>query len=117
VTVHEQDVTAEKARAAKHLARKHFEVEPGLTRIMRYSGSPSIEFMPSEPIKLLEVNADTVPSGVMPLHFGPSVASGIIFPSVIIEVTPEEYDKIEKNELRLPEGWQTSEDLSKPNEI
>ena len=63
---------------AKELARKHYEVEPGLTRVIRFSGSADVEAVRTEPIKLLEVNQYTVPSGVMPLRFGPAVASGSI---------------------------------------
>lgn len=114
VKVEDQFAAAEKARVARELARKHYEVEPALMRVIRFSGSPQIEALPAEPIKLLEVNDATVPSGVMPLHFGPAFASGILYPSVIIEVTPEEYRKIEAQELKLPEGWSVAEELPKP---
>lgn len=103
----------EKVRVAKEIARKHYQVEPGLTQVIRYSGSPQIEAIPLEPIKLLEVNENTVPSGVMPLRFGPAPASGIPFPSVIIEVTPDEFQRICAQELRLPEGWKFEAKLPK----
>ena len=63
------------------------------------------EVRPSEPIKLLEVNENTVPSGIMPLGFGPAPAAGINFSYVIIEVTPDEYRLIQSEELKLPHGW------------
>ena len=47
------------------------------------------EVVRAEPIKLLEVNENTVAAGVMPLYFGPAPASGIPYPSVIVEVTGE----------------------------
>ncbi len=50
----------------------------------------------------------------MPLHFGPAPASGILFPSIIVEVTPEEFDRIKRNELKLPKGWTIGEELPKP---
>lgn len=55
---------------------------------------------------LLEVNEETTSSGVLPIYFGPDPASQIYHPSVIIEVTPEEYDKIARGELPLPNGWE-----------
>ena len=66
-----------------------------------------------QPIKLLEVNEATVAAGVMPLHFGPVPASGIPFASVIVEVTPIEFEKIKADELKLPDGWVLGQELPK----
>jgi hypothetical protein len=107
-------VLQEKANAAQVLARKHFEVEDGMVRIFRLNAGAEAESRPAEPIKILEVNADTVPSGVMPLQFGPAPASGIRFPSVIVEVTPDEFERIRSHDLKLPEGWEIGEELFKP---
>ncbi|MDB5309459.1 MAG: hypothetical protein JWO38_3661 [Gemmataceae bacterium] len=102
-----------KDEAARNLARKHYQVEDGLTRIFRIKGSAEVEVSEAEPIKLLEVNTTTVPSGVMPLNFGPAPASGIPYPSVIVEVTPAEFEKIKADELKLPAGWKIGEELPK----
>ena len=83
-----------KDEEAVELARTHYQIEPGMTQIFRITGSADVEFRPNEPIKLLEVNENTVPSGIMPNHFGPSPASGRTFPTIIIEVTPNEFQKI-----------------------
>lgn len=72
-----------KDEEARELARKHYQVEAGLTHVIRIGGDAEVEFRPSEPIKLLEVNENTVPSGIMPIQFGPSPASGVHYPSVI----------------------------------
>jgi hypothetical protein len=114
LTAEEQATATEKAKVAKELAKKHFQIEPGLTKVIRFSGSAQVEFRPTEPIKLLEVNQNTVASGVLPLGFGPAPASGITFPSIIVEVTPEEYEKIKKKEMALPQGWGTEDELPKP---
>jgi len=82
--------------------------------VIRCSAAAAIEINPIEPIKLLEVNKDTVSSGVMPLHFGPAPASGILFPSVIVEVTPEEFKRIKAKDLLLPSGWFLDAELPKP---
>jgi hypothetical protein len=104
-------VFEEKARVAKELANKHYQVEPGLTRVIRFSGPADVEAVPAEPIKLLEVNLNTVPSGVLPLRFGPSIANGITFPSIIVEVTPEEFEQIKAKKLSLPPGWDIEDEL------
>lgn len=76
-----------------------------MKQIIRLKASAEAEARPDEPIKLLEVNEDTVPSGIQPLHFGASAASGITYPSVIVEVTPDEFKQIEAGMLILPDGW------------
>jgi len=107
-------VTEEKAEVTKKLAKNHYQAETGLRRIFRLTGSAEVEARHFEPIKLLEVNANTVPSGVLPVQFGPAPASGIPYASVIVEVSPEEFDKIQTYELKLPNGWRLGEEMPKP---
>ena len=104
-------VNVSKDAAAKRLAQKHYEIETGLTRIFRVTGPGDTESGEAEPIKLLEVNEATAPTGVMPLHFGPVPASGIPYPSVILEVTPGEYEEIITDKIKLPLGWTIGEEL------
>jgi len=105
-----------KDEEALELARKHYEVEAGLTQIFRITGSADNEVSPNEPIKLLEVNENTVPSGIMPIQFGPSPASGLHHPSIILEVTPDEFQKIRNHELELPNGWEIGDLIPRPGE-
>jgi DNA-directed RNA polymerase subunit RPC12/RpoP len=58
-------VADEKAEVAKELAKKHYQAEAGLQKIFRLTGSAEVEVRPVEPIKLLEVNSNTIPSGVL----------------------------------------------------
>ena len=111
----DQAVASEKAAAAVELARKHYDLEDGLSQIF-ITVNGEDEAGRSEPIKLLEVNENTVESGIMPLHFGPVPAIGIPYSSIIIEVTPNEFRKIQSHELKLPEGWDIGEELLKPAE-
>jgi hypothetical protein len=104
-------VLRDKAIMARELARRHAELEPGLKRVIRCSGSAEVEVNPVEPIKFVEVNVNTIPSGVVPLRFGPVYASGLPFPSTIVEITPEEYQQLQAQTMRLPEGWNISDDL------
>src|SRR6266404_3411049 len=105
---------AEKTRVAKELAKRHFESDTGLTRIIRLSGGAEAEVKVAEQIKLLEVSELTFASGIHPLQFGPAPASGVMFPSVIVEVTPDEFVKIQTQELKLPRGWVLDEEILRP---
>lgn len=40
----------------------------------------------------------------------------IPFPSVIVEVTPEEYQKVKRKLLKLPDGWSLGPALPKPDQ-
>ena len=69
-----------------------FEVEPGLRAIYRLEGADPNDHR----IKLLEVNKQTVPTGIVPVGFPAHPASGVHYPSVVIEVTPQEYEAIQR---------------------
>jgi hypothetical protein len=103
-----------KDEEAVELARKHFQIETGMTQIFRLTGSADVEFRPNEPIKLLEVNENTVPAGIMPIQFGPSPASGLNYPTIIVEVTPDEFQKIQNQQLELPHGWKIGDPIPMP---
>jgi hypothetical protein len=108
-------IGTEREAVARGLANKHYEIESGLTQVYWITSASEAESSPEEPIKLLEVNRDTIESGVMPLHFGPAPASGIPYPSIIIEVTPNEFEKIQSHQLKLPHGWEIWEQIPKPS--
>jgi hypothetical protein len=110
----DQAVVDDKAQVARELAKKHYQAEAGLQSVFRLTGSAEVEVRPVEPIKLLEVNTNTVASGVLPVQFGPAPASGIPYPSIIVEVSPEEFEKIKTQELKLPKGWQVGEEMPRP---
>lgn len=101
----------DKDQVAAELARAHFSVEPDIVAIYRVVANQQREKRPSEPVKLLEVNANTVAAGICPVHFGPDPALGIDYASVVIEITPEEYESLVRGELTLPEGWKVADEL------
>ncbi len=105
-----------KDEEARALAWKHYQIETGLTHVFRISGSADVEVRSNEPIKLLEVNENTVPSGIMPIQFGPSPASGLSYPSIIVEVTPDEFRRIQDRQLELPHGWTVGDPIPRPSE-
>lgn len=104
---------ANKQDVARELARRHYALEPGISRIFTIVDQSVNEEQPDAPIKLLEVNEATVPSGILPLYFSPAPATGIPFPTVIVEVTPKEYHEIENNRLTLPVGWTIGAELTR----
>jgi hypothetical protein len=98
------------AMEAAALARAHYEIEPGLRVIYRLESPDASDLR----IKLLEVNEQTVPTGIVPVGFPPHPASGLHFPSVVIEVTPKEYEAITRKQLHLPSGWEVRESYERP---
>lgn len=103
-----------KEAVAQRLAEAHYGIEPGIELIVRMVSSVDREADPEEPIKLLEVNPNTVASGIHPLFFGPHVTSGIFYPSVIVEITPEEYGQVQRRPDSLPNGWKLGHEFPKP---
>jgi hypothetical protein len=97
--------------AAQRLAEAHYRVEPGISGIYPVEGGDATD----RTIRLLEVNAETFASGIVPVGFGPHPPSGIPFPSVIVEVTPREFDDLKSGRLTLPDGWTLgSEPFARP---
>lgn len=100
-----------KDAVALRLAQSHFLVEPGIVQIFRLLADTQLESDPKEPVKLLEVNRDTTADGIRPVFFGPHPGSDILYPSVIVEVTPEEFDGIQRGETKLPNDWRLGPEL------
>jgi len=97
-----------KDQVARELARAHADLEQAVRKIIRIV-SIDRENRPDEPIKLLEINIDTVPVGIMPIAFTPS--EDVPYASIVIEITPSEFNQLQKQKLKLPEAWQISDVL------
>jgi hypothetical protein len=50
----------------------------------------------------------------MPVYFGPS--ESVPCPSIIIEVTPDEFERIKSKRLGLPSGWKIAYEIPRPVE-
>jgi len=99
IRVHAKDA------AARRLIQWHFTVESELREVYRIVMDD--EGSREEPIRLLEVNAATVPTGsVEPFTFSPT--EEIPFHTVIAEITPEELEAFRSHPEALPEGWSLS---------
>ena len=103
-----------KDAVAQRLAEAHYAIEPGIELIVQLLAPPDRESDPKEPIKLLEVNHDTTADGIRPVFFGPHFPSGIVYPSVIVEVTPDEYEQIQRSSTPLPNGWRLGNEFARP---
>ena len=104
-----------KEEVASEMVGKHYQVEAGLTHVFRLVGPPDLVAAPTETIKLLEVNACTVPAGIMPLWFGASPGSGMDYSFIIVEVTPEEFPLIASGEIPLSNGWRIDIPIPDPH--
>jgi hypothetical protein len=96
-----------KDQVARELAMAHSSIEPSVAKIVRLISDR--EDQADEPIKLLELNLDTIPSGIVPVFFGPS--DEIPFPSVVVEVTQKEFAEVETHKILLPDGWKQADVL------
>ncbi len=104
-----------KEAVVQRVAEAHYELEPGMQRIVRLEGTSQEETDPKEPVKLLEVNEDTVPAGIRPLFFGAHPASGVFYPIVIIELTPAEFEEVRRDPSRLPNRWRLGREIPRPS--
>jgi len=104
---------SDRLEEAKRLAQIHYE-SGSTSQVYIATSSTGGQENPEDPIKLIEVNDDTLPSGIVPLQFGPLPNLGITHVSTIIEVTGEEFQQIESGELQLPPGWENRTPIHPP---
>lgn len=97
-------------QSAQRLAEAHYRAEPGMSVIHHSTGGDPT----GRTIHLLEVNAETCPSGIILIDFPPDPAGGIPFASLIIEVTPDEFEDIRAGKLPLPDGWAIGDPIARP---
>lgn len=91
---------------ARRLARHHFEVEPELQIVV------FLDIEPENTITLLEISESTPASGsVEAFVFAPT--QNVPYVTRIAEVTPKEYQELQRDPSWLPRGW----DLAKAKVI
>jgi hypothetical protein len=102
-----------KLETARRLAKAHFQVEPHLKFV--FVLKPLHDQDPKDPIRLLEVVEGTIERGFEPIAFSPDPARGIDYPSVIIEISPEEYSSVRENgHVRLGNhDWDLGEEITR----
>lgn len=72
----------DKDQVAQLLAEAHRQLEPSISRIVRLVSDTENDGR--EPVKLLEVNPHTSPSGIVPIAFGADPPS-VPYPSIIVD--------------------------------
>lgn len=99
-----------KLETARSLANAHSEVEPSLKRVCLLI--PINEQDPNDPIKLLEVVEGTIERGIEPVAFTPDPAHDVEYPSMVIEVSPSEFESLKDRKIRLGnQDWTIGEEL------
>jgi hypothetical protein len=82
----------------RQLTRSHFDIEEGVERIIWVkNGNP-------REVRLIEINRDVIPVGdFYAFSFAPSQAFPL--PIRIADVTPQEWEQIQRGEIKLPAEW------------
>lgn len=91
-------------QVAKELADAHRRADPDTVAVY---WAPDPE---GREIRLVEISGSVGETGeVLPYRFGPRVTQGVPYPSVLILLSPAEWEKVKSGELKLPEGWPSAE--------
>lgn len=88
---------------ASWYASQHFEIDPGTLEI-HYLKKDA----PEREIRLLEVNnqiAEMTDESLEPLDFGVDIGDANAHKLFVLDVTPSQWDSIQKQRLSLPRGW------------
>ncbi len=85
---------------ARWYANRHFDFDGGVTRIFYLpTNSPGSE------IRFLEVNQLISETPPEPIDFGIDRYGTNPYTLVVFDVTPSQWDAIQKDEIALPPGW------------
>jgi len=61
-------------------------------------------------LRLLEITTSVPASGdVVSFRMGADPANGVDYPSNVVLLNPEEWDRVQNGELSLPDGWNLAE--------
>ncbi len=107
-------ITDLKAEEARHAAQVHFQVDSGLIDAYRLVAPGEREAEPTEPVKLLEVNRETVELGLCPVYFSADPRNGARYSLVVIEVTPNEFTEDLPAQIEREFGWTLGERIELP---
>jgi len=86
---------------AEELAKAHVEDDPKTTQVYFVEGI-------DDEVRLVEVSGSLgsgAPGEVLPVRFSAQPEAGVPYPSVVVLLSPSEWDAVEKDTLKLPPGW------------
>lgn len=85
---------------AKHLAKAHKKADPDIQQIYMVEDPAGTE------VRLVEVSGSVGNTGtVMPFRFSARPDLDIPYASVVVLLSPEEKDLLDRKELELPDSW------------
>ena len=88
---------------AQELADAHRKYDPATQTVKLFNGT-------SDEIRLLEVSGAAHSNGeILPYRFNPDPASGIDYPSVVVLVSPADWEQVQAHRIALPSGWDLTE--------
>jgi len=93
---------------AKELADAHRKQDPNTQVIKLIRGGIENE------IRLIEVSSDAPSTGeILPVRFRADRTRGVDYPSTLVLLSPEDWERVKTKRLPLPPGWELSsaEDL------
>jgi hypothetical protein len=83
---------------AATLAQAHREADPKTNTVKYFPGGP--------PIRLIEVSSEAPTTGeILPFEFPEDRANGVVYSSIVVLLSPEEWDDVQNGALPLPTGW------------
>ena len=88
---------------ARWYATRHLKTDPGIKNIYYLRSNA-----PEREIRFLEINelmADRDADPIEPIDFGVDTGSDTAHTLMVVDVTPAQWEKIQKNELELPKDW------------
>ncbi len=87
-------------QTAKELANAHRKADPSIQLVLLIPDPKEVE------IKLVEVSKSAPTSGdVFPFRFDPRPDLNIHFASVVIILSPDEWNEVQNGQLALPPTW------------
>jgi len=86
---------------ARDLAVAHRREDPATKEIFFLRPSGRVD-----EVRLVEVSGSADSAGeVLPFRFGPNATEGVPYASVVILLSPEDWERVKRGDLELPEGW------------
>jgi hypothetical protein len=98
-----QAVEFDRNAMAGWYAREHLKTDPGVREIYYLPNDA-----PEREIRFVEVNdliAEQTDDALEPVDFGVDRGTGSEHALLVLDVTPSQWERIEKRALALPAGW------------
>ncbi len=95
---------------ARWYADRHFKTDPGIVEV-RYLPTDA----PAREIRLLEINqliARRDENPIEPIDFGVDIGAADRHTLFVVDVTPEQWERIKRGSLALPAGWSLQDSVA-----